>query len=459
MKYTYSNKQPQDAFRVRFFIDDQKSPTDCFLFEEKKKVLRIALPKGVMTRRKLILLSRKIIALSRKYKMRKIFLNLSDFSFVDFSLPESELGEILAISFGMANFEFVRYKTKQDSIFIEEIIVDCQGETATKNAFEKGKKISDEVNACRDLANTPGGEMTPNILAIAAKKAVKGLSVAVKILKRKEMEILKMGGVLGVAQGSVNEPRFIIMEYKAGGKESPVVLVGKGVTFDAGGLNLKSSNSIYEMHMDMSGGAAVIHTLVLAAKLGLKQNIIALVPAVENMPSGSSYRPGDILKSMSGKTIEVLDTDAEGRIILADALTYAEKYNPKLVVDVATLTGAAVVALGERASALFTKDEKLEKLFRDLGEVSGDYVWPLPLWEEYEEEIRGTFGDFANLGKTKYGGSITAAIFLAQFAQKYPWVHLDIAPRMTALEGEYLSKGAVGAPVRLLLKILESFEK
>lgn len=297
--------------------------------------------------------------------------------------------------------------------------------------------------------------MTPKLLAEAAKNAAKGTKVNVKILGKKEMEVLKMGGVLGVAQGSEHEPQFIIMEYKMGGKEAPTVLVGKGVTFDTGGLNLKSSDHIYEMHMDMSGGAAVIHTIILAAKLGLKKNIIALVPAVENMPSGSSYRPGDILKSMSGKTIEVMDTDAEGRIILADALTYAEKYNPKLVVDVATLTGAAMVALGERASALFTKDERLEKTFRELGEESGEYVWPLPLWEEYEDDIRGTFGDWANLGKTRYGGSITAATFLAQFAGKYPWVHLDIAPRMTSIEGEYLAKGAAGAPIRLLIKLLE----
>ena len=158
---------------------------------------------------------------------------------------------------------------------------------------------------------------------------------------------------------------------------------------------------------------------------------------------------------MSGKTIEVLNTDAEGRIIWADALSYAKKYNPRLVVDVATLTGAALVALGQRASALFTKDEKLEKLFRELGEESGDYLWPLPLWDEYEEDIKGTFGDWANIGKNRYGGAITGAMFLYQFAKDFPWVHLDIAPRMTSIEGEYLAKGAAGAPVRLLIKVLE----
>jgi len=230
------------------------------------------------------------------------------------------------------------------------------------------------------------------------------------------------------------------------------------VTFDTGGINLKPSDSILGMNMDMSGGASVIHALTSAVRLKMKKNIVALIPAVENMASGSSYRPGDILRSMSGKTIEVLNTDAEGRIILADALIYAKKYHPSLVVDVATLTGAALVALGERASALFTQDEKLETLFRHLGEESGDYVWPLPLWDEYDEEIKGTFGDVANLGKTRYGGAITAAIFLKQFVDKsYPWVHLDIAPRMTTLPDEFLAKGSAGAPVRLLVKLLEKF--
>jgi leucyl aminopeptidase len=249
------------------------------------------------------------------------------------------------------------------------------------------------------------------------------------------------------------------MEYMAGEVgERPIVLVGKGVTFDTGGLNLKPSEAIYEMHMDMSGGAAVIHTIALAARLKLKRNVVGLVPAVENMPSGSSYRPGDVLRSMSGKTIEILNTDAEGRVILADALHYAKRYKPALVVDVATLTGAAMVALGNKASAIFTKDHELEEQIRSWGEESGDYVWPLPLWEEYEADIKGTFGDWANVGKGKLAGAIAGAIFLYQWAKDYPWVHIDMAPRMTPAEGEHLAKGATGAPVRLLFRILEAFD-
>lgn len=213
-----------------------------------------------------------------------------------------------------------------------------------------------------------------------------------------------------------------------------------------------------EMHLDMSGGAAVIHAVALAARLKVKRNIIGLVPAVENMPSGSSYRPGDVLKSLSGKTIEVLNTDAEGRVILADALCYAKRYSPSLVVEASTLTGAALVALGQQASAMLTRDEKIGDKIRELGEKSGDYVWPLPLWEEYEDMVKGNFGDISNIpasGNTRYGGVIGGGMFLQKFADGYPFVHLDIAPRMTAAPGEFLAKGAAGAPVRLFLAIAE----
>jgi leucyl aminopeptidase len=277
-----------------------------------------------------------------------------------------------------------------------------------------------------------------------------------------------MGGIIGVARGSSERPRFIVAEYLAGRKkERPIVLVGKGVTFDTGGLNLKPEQGMGEMHMDMSGGAAVIHIISALARLKIKKNIVGLVPAVENMPSGSSYHPGDMLKTMSGKTIEVLNTDAEGRIILADALAYAQKfYSPRLVIDIATLTGAAISALGQRASAIFTNTPRLENILRETSEQTGDFVWPLPLWEEYEEEIKGTFGDVANIGKTRNGGAITAAVFLWQFIKEAPnhsdkkptpWVHLDIAPRMTTIDGEYLSKGAAGASINLLTQFLSKF--
>jgi leucyl aminopeptidase len=252
------------------------------------------------------------------------------------------------------------------------------------------------------------------------------------------------------------------MEYNGGKKgDKPIVLVGKGVTFDTGGINLKPSNSLLGMNMDMSGGAAVIHTIALAAKMKLKKNIIGLIPSVENMASGKSYRPGDVIRSMSGQTIEVLNTDAEGRVILADALTYAQKYNPEVVVDVATLTGASMVALGERASAIFTNDDDLAKTMEKIGEKTGDYVWRLPMWEEYENEIRGSIGDFTNVHNkdSRYGGAIYGAIFLHQFIKGLRWVHIDMAPRMVAMAGENLALGATGSPVRLLYKFLEEYNK
>jgi len=237
------------------------------------------------------------------------------------------------------------------------------------------------------------------------------------------------------------------------------VLIGKGVTFDTGGLNLKSEQGIYEMHMDMSGGSAVIHGIAAIARLKLPINAIGLIPAVENMPSGSSYHPGDILKTMSGKTIEVINTDAEGRIILADALYYgAKKYNPGLMVDFATLTGAALVALGNYCSAIFTNQNKIQDKLIDIGDKCGDYVWPLPLWDEYLLDIKGTLGDVANLGKTgRAGGAIHGAKFLEQFIDNAPWAHIDIAPRMTTAEGEFLAKGAAGTGVRYIVELAKEY--
>ena len=357
----------------------------------------------------------------------------------------------------MANFEFNQYKTKPEEGWdlIEEIIFLGPKNIKIQKGIERGQIIAKEINGCRISSNTPGKDMTPSVLADSAKDAAKGFGIKIKILEAEDMEKLGMGGILGVSQGSIEKPKFIILEYRGKASGKPIVFIGKGVTFDSGGINIKPSDGMSDMHMDMSGGAAVIHTLCAIAKLKMKKNVIGIIPAVENMPSGTSMRPGDILKTMSGKTIEVLNTDAEGRIILADALTYSERYEPKLVVDVATLTGAAIVALGQRATALFTKDENLVQVFKRAGEEVGEYVWPMPLWDEYEEDIKGTFGDVANISKTRYGGAIMGAMFLYQFAKNFPWVHLDIAPRMTAIEGEYLAKGAIGTPVRLLIKIAE----
>lgn len=457
--------QKKGALAFRFDVDgkdgvvvSQGGKDTCILsIDGSEKPAR----QGGMTRRKLMLVARRIVreAIQKKYKT--IVLDFQRFRFLHLGISESELAELLTVNFLMAHFAFRDFLSppKEGWPEVQAIIFVNAAHKDISVGVKRGIIIGEEVNRSRHIATMPGGEMTPMILAAHARQSVKGLPVKVSVLDEAAMRRLKMGGVLGVGQGSREKSCFIVLEYSgASKKEKPIVLVGKGVTFDTGGINLKPSSSVLGMNMDMSGGAAVIHALAAAARLKLPKNIVALIPAVENMPSGESYRPGDVLRSMSGKTIEVLDTDAEGRIILADALTYAKRYEPSLVVDVATLTGAAMVALGERASALFTQDETLEQLFRHLGEESGDYVWPLPLWEEYDAEIKGTFGDVANLGSTRYGGAITAAAFLKQFVgDSYLWVHLDIAPRMTTLPDEFLAKGSAGAPVRLLVKLLEKF--
>ena len=412
-----------------------------------------------MNLRKLYLLVRKMVQMAKGAKASKISFDFNDFKFKNIKISDIELAEIIGTQLDFANYEFTNYKTPPEEGFnsIKEVII-IGTNKEIENAILKGNIIADEVNKTRSLSNTPGGDMTPQILAQCAKDAVKGLPVKVTVLGEKEMQKLKMQAILSVGRGSDEESKFIIMEYfGASKKDKPIVLVGKGVTFDSGGLNLKPSSSMNGMNMDMSGGASVIHAMALVAKNKLKKNVIGLIPSVENFISGKSYRPGDVIRSMSGKTIEILNTDAEGRVILADALTYAQKYNPELVVDIATLTGAACVALGERASAIFTDDDELSKKLEKIGEKTGDYVWRLPMWEEYENEIKGSLGDWTNIHNKdgRYGGATYGAVFLHQFIKGYKWVHIDMAPRMTSMAGEYLAGGALGTPVRLLYKLIE----
>ncbi|MBI4088783.1 leucyl aminopeptidase [Candidatus Kaiserbacteria bacterium] len=425
-----------------------------------------------MNLRKFILLCRAVVNAAKANKRKKIALQFDRTPqfFKNLRGVSSEhISQLAAENFEMANFEFNLFKTKPKEGFdaVEEILLYGKSSLTLEKAAQRGQEIGRAVNACRTLANTPGGDMTPAVLATAAKGAVKRLPVKVTVLDEKKMKKLGMGALLGVAKGSTEKPTFTIMEYSPstiarGNKNNrgPIVLVGKGITFDSGGLNLKPSGGIYEMHMDMSGAAAVIHAVVLAARLKLKRHVIGLIPAAENMPGNGAYRPGDVLKSLSGKTIEVLDTDAEGRLILADALTYAKRLKPSVVIDVATLTGAAISALGLYASAFLTRDDALAEQISRAGEASGDYVWRLPLWDEYESRVKGEFADIKNVpgGPTsRYGGAIDGGMFLWQFAKELPcpWAHLDIAPRMTAAPEEELAKGAVGAPLRLLVRFIE----
>lgn len=362
----------------------------------------------------------------------------------------------------MASFEFDHYKEKKTPHPLRTLILACDPKVQkdAEQGAREGIVIGRAVNEARVLTNTPGSDLTPRRLAEAAYEALKDTGASVRVLETEDMELLGMGGIIGVSKGAAERPKFIIIEYNEGAVgEKPLVLVGKGVTFDTGGLDIKTDNHMYEMHMDMSGGAAVIYGMAAIARLKLPIHVVGLIPAVENMISGASYKPGDILKTITGKTIEVLDTDAEGRIILADALGYAARFKPGLIVDFATLTGAAMAALGRQASAILTNAELLIPYFSSIGTASGDFVWPLPLWDEYFENIKGNFGDITNVGKkeSRLGDAINGAKLLEQFVGKTPWLHVDIAPRMTPTDNEFLARGATGVGVRYIVELAKRY--
>ncbi len=418
-----------------------------------------------LNRRKFVLLMRKVVATAKQNKIKSISVDFKDIhALAPKGMGDYELGRVAGTAFVMADYEHTTYKTKpKEGWNFVEVASILKTPEASQKGFADGLIIAGEINAARELSNTPAGDMTPQKLAEAAKKATKGTKVKIKVLGMKEMQKLGMGAVVGVGKGAQDKPKFIIMEYWGTAKnQKPVVLVGKGVTFDSGGLQAKGGDHMYEMHMDMSGGAAVIHSVALAAKLKLTVNVVGLVPAVENTTGPQSMRPGDILKSLSGKTIEILHTDAEGRVILADALTYAKRYNPAIVADAATLTGAALTAFGEHANAFMTNREDMLKDFQELADESGDYMWPMPLWEEYDYIVKGRFADVPNIsptGNSRYAGVIGGDKFLEVFAKELdcPWIHLDIAPKMTAAPGEHLAKGAAGSPVRFFLALMEKY--
>ncbi|WP_455199492.1 leucyl aminopeptidase [Kaarinaea lacus] len=322
------------------------------------------------------------------------------------------------------------------------------GETAVR----EGSAIADGVALAKDLGNLPGNICTPTYLAKRAVAMAKMYSkLKVSIMEQAEMEELGMGSLLSVARGSREAPKMIIAEYKGGKtREKPVVLVGKGITFDSGGISIKPGAAMDEMKYDMCGAASVLGTLTACGELNLPLNVVGLVPTCENMPDGAANKPGDIVTSMSGQTIEVLNTDAEGRLILCDALTYSERYEPDSVVDIATLTGACVVALGRHASGVMGNHHPLVHELLNAGKTSGDRAWELPIWDEYNEQLKSNFADIPNIGGRE-GGAITAACFLSRFTQKFHWAHMDIAGTAW-VTGE--KKGATGRPVPLLTQFL-----
>lgn len=367
----------------------------------------------------------------------------------------------------LALYRFDKYKTEANEPKEVTAITFVEGSRerakTVQHGVEIGRILAESANFARDLVNHPANDMTPTILAEQAQQMAKACGLQCEILDRKDMEKLGMGLLLGVAQGSEQPPKFIILEYRGGKRnQGRIVFVGKGITFDSGGISLKPAEHMHYMRHDKSGAAAVVGFMQAARTLELPVEAIGIFAATENMPSGSAYRPGDVIRSRSGKTMEILNTDAEGRVILSDALTYAVEQEPDAIVDLATLTGACVVALGHVASGLFSNDEQLTALLRQAGEVSGERVWPMPMWPEYGDLIKSHIADIKNVGG-RAAGAITAAWFLRHFVQDRPWAHLDIAGTAwtESAWGElppYLLKdAATGVGVRLLVHFVRQW--
>jgi leucyl aminopeptidase len=340
---------------------------------------------------------------------------------------------------------------KDDSNGPESAVLLHAAGDAAERGLQQGTAVANGMALTKRLGNLPPNICTPSFLADEARKLAKQWKLGVEVLETKQLEALKMGSFLSVTRGSAQPPRLIVLRYQGGGKSAPVVLVGKGITFDSGGISLKPGAAMDEMKFDMCGAASVVGTMRTVAELKLKLNVIGVIATCENMPSGTASRPGDIVTSMSGQTIEILNTDAEGRLILCDALTYVERFKPAAVVDIATLTGACVIALGNVNSGLFANSEELAEELLGASRSASDAAWRMPLGEDYQEQLKTNFADMANIGTPSNAGAITAACFLSRFTKAYPWAHLDIAGTAWKTGA---AKGATGRPVPLLSQFL-----
>ncbi|CAA9410561.1 MAG: Cytosol aminopeptidase PepA [uncultured Ramlibacter sp.] len=350
-----------------------------------------------------------------------------------------------------SSYVYVTTKSKPEGRELQRVtIAVAAADPSYQAAFDAARGAANGIELARELGNLPPNIATPTRLGEEAKKLAKSHGFQCEVMGPREVEKLGMGSFMAVAQGSQQPLRFIVLRYQGGGSEPPVVLVGKGITFDSGGISIKPAGEMDEMKFDMGGAASVLGAFRALGDLKPAVNVVGLIPSCENLPDGRALKPGDVVTSMSGQTIEVLNTDAEGRLILCDALTYAERFKPRAVVDVATLTGACVIALGGVRSGLFATDDELALSLQQAGEAAFDLCWRMPLDEEYGEGLKTNFADVANVGG-RPGGAITAAKFLQRFAAKYPWAHLDIAG--TAWKGG-AAKGSTGRPVGLLVQYL-----
>ena len=376
---------------------------------------------------------------------------------LDLVVKDRDLGwriEQHVLSFAASGYRFTEFKSKPEHAAMNRVGLLCgEPEIGTaRAALARARGIVGGLELMKDLANRPANECTPTYLAEQALAlAARYSSLEVAVLEETDMEALGMGALLSVARGSRQPAKLITLKYSGRADDSkPIVLVGKGVTFDSGGISLKPGPGMDEMKFDMTGAASVLGAIAALAEIAPRINVVGVVPATENLPDGNASKPGDVVKSMSGQTIEILNTDAEGRLILCDALTYSARFNPDVVIDIATLTGACVVALGEHASGLLSNDDALANGLLAAGERSGDRAWRLPLWDDYQKQIDSPIADMANVGG-RNAGAITAACFLARYTKDYRWAHLDIAG--TAW-GSGKNKFASGRPLPLLLEYI-----
>lgn len=420
-----------------------------------KRVLLIGLGKEQELKEKTFLAAiNTTLSALQKTAVTDATLFLSDFPVKERTNAWKVSQIVIAAISNQYRFDQLKSKPESEQSNLRKLVL-CIGSrtelVTCEEAMRQGQAIAHGMSLAKDLGNLAPNICTPTYLAKQAKDMAKSHKLKVSILEQKDMEKLGMGSFLAVARGSEQPAKLIVLEYQGlGKKENPVVLVGKGVTFDTGGISLKPSADMDEMKYDMSGAASVLGTLHAIAEMKLPINVVGIIPATENMPSGRAAKPGDVVTSMSGQTIEILNTDAEGRLILCDALTYAERYHPKVVIDIATLTGACVIALGNFTTGLISNDDPLAQELLSAGEQTGDRAWQLPLWDEYQDLLKSNFADIANIGG-RAAGTITAACFLSRFTRKYRWAHLDIAGTAWKSGKE---KGSTGRPVPLLTQFL-----
>lgn len=449
------NRLSQTAQSMLEFPKEKKEMLLCHDLEGIKNILFIGLGKpGKLSINDLRGVAGRAVKKAIKLKLSSITIAVP----VNLSFDYLQVFDAFCEGAALRNYLFDRYKKEKKDTLLDEVALFTHWDLTEPLAGVASRALTVALGTmmARDWVTTPANDMTPAIFSQQLDQAIQGMPIKAEIMEESQLASLGFGAMLAVAQGSANKPRFVVLDYDPADKQRTIALIGKAVCFDSGGLNLKPDSAINDMKTDMSGGAAVAAAVITAARLGLPTRIIAAIPMVENMPSGSAIRPGDIVKSYSGKTIEILNTDAEGRLILVDALCYIkDKYNPDVMIDLATLTGACVVALGEKIAGLFTPADELASRLLASADRTYERCWRLPLPDDYREMIKSELADYKNISQKRWGGAITAALFLHEFVDFQQWAHIDIAgPAHISKEESYCPAGGTGFGVRLLIDYL-----